>query len=35
VDVIVWDRKTFESRLYLPASFPATVLRERRLLHAA
>jgi predicted nucleotidyltransferase len=35
VDVIVWDRKAFESRLHLPASFPATVLREGRLLHAA
>jgi predicted nucleotidyltransferase len=35
VDVLVWDRQTFESRLHLPASFPATVVREGRLLHAA
>lgn len=35
VDVLVWDRETFESRLHLPASFPATVVREGRLVHAA
>jgi predicted nucleotidyltransferase len=35
VDVVVWDRETFDSRLHLPASFPATVVREGRLLHAA
>jgi predicted nucleotidyltransferase len=35
VDVLVWDRETFDSRLHLPASFPATVVREGRLLHAA
>ncbi|MGA4645048.1 nucleotidyltransferase domain-containing protein [Limisphaera sp. 4302-co] len=35
VDVIVWDRKTFESRLHLPASFPGTVVRGGRLLQAA
>ncbi len=35
VDVIVWDRETFDSRLHLPASFAATVVREGRLLHAA
>ncbi len=35
VDVVVWDRATFDSRVHLPASFPATVVREGRLLHAA
>jgi predicted nucleotidyltransferase len=35
VDVVVWDRETFDARLHLPASFPATVVREGRLLHAA
>ena len=35
VDVLVWDRAAFESRLHLPASFPATVAREGRVLHAA
>jgi predicted nucleotidyltransferase len=35
VDVVVWDRETFDSRLHLKASFPATVVREGRLLHAA
>jgi len=35
VDVLVWDRETFDSRLHLPASFPATVVREGRLLYAA
>jgi predicted nucleotidyltransferase len=35
VDVVVWDRHTFDSRLHLKASFPATVVREGRLLHAA
>ena len=34
-DVLVWARSEFESRLHLPASLPATVLREGRLLHAA
>jgi predicted nucleotidyltransferase len=34
-DVVVWDRATFEARLHLPASFPATVVREGRLLHVA
>lgn len=33
VDVVVWDRATFDARLHLPASFPATVVREGRLLH--
>lgn len=35
VDVVVWDRETFDSRLHLKASFAATVLREGTLLHAA
>jgi len=35
VDVLVWDRATFEARLHLKASFPATVAREGRLLYAA
>ena len=35
VDVVVWDRATFDARLHLVASFPATVVREGRLLHAA
>ena len=35
VDVVVWDRETFDARLHLAASFPATVVREGRLLHAA
>jgi len=35
VDVVVWDRETFDGRLHLAASFPATVVREGRLLHAA
>lgn len=32
-DVVVWDRSTFDSRLHLKASFPATVVREGKLLH--
>jgi uncharacterized protein len=35
VDVVVWDLATFDARQHLPASFPATVAREGRLLHAA
>jgi len=35
VDVLVWDRRIFDSRLHLPASFPATVVREGKVLHAA
>lgn len=35
VDVVVWDRETFDARLHLRASFPATVVREGRLLHVA
>ncbi len=34
-DVIVLTHDEFESRAHLPASLPATVLREGRLLHAA
>ncbi len=34
-DVLVWRRTAFESRLHLPASLPATVVREGKLLHAA
>lgn len=34
-DVFVWTRDEFESRRHLPASFPATVLREGKLLYAA
>lgn len=33
-DVLVWTRTSFDSRLHLPASLPATVVREGRLLHA-
>ena len=33
-DVLVWTKEAFESRLYLPASLPATVVREGRLLYA-
>ncbi|WP_447972358.1 nucleotidyltransferase domain-containing protein [Nitrospira sp. Kam-Ns4a] len=35
VDVVVWDRETFDARLHLKASFPATVVREGRLLYVA
>ena len=34
-DILVVTRSHFESRLHLPASLPATVVREGRLLHAA
>jgi predicted nucleotidyltransferase len=34
-DVLVWTASQFESRRHVPASLPATVLREGRLLHAA
>lgn len=34
-DVLVVKRGLFESRLHLPASLPATVIREGKLLHAA
>jgi predicted nucleotidyltransferase len=35
VDVVVWTRSSFDRRLHLPASLPATVVREGVLLHAA
>lgn len=34
-DVLVWTASRFESRKHLPASLPATILREGKLLHAA
>jgi predicted nucleotidyltransferase len=34
-DVLVWTRGRFESRAYLRASLPGTILREGRLLYAA
>jgi predicted nucleotidyltransferase len=34
-DVLVWTRGQFGSRLHIPASLPATVMREGKLLHAA
>ena len=33
-DVLVWTKQAFESRLHLPASLPATVVREGKLLYA-
>jgi predicted nucleotidyltransferase len=33
-DVLVWPRQNFDSRLHLPASLPATIIREGRLLYA-
>lgn len=35
VDVVVWDRETFDARLHLKASFAASVVREGILIHAA
>lgn len=35
VDVLVWTREEFESRVQVVCSLPATVLREGRLLDAA
>ena len=35
VDVVIWDRETFDARLHLKASFAATVVREGKLLHVA
>lgn len=35
IDVLVWTRSSFDRRRHLPASLPATVLREGTLLHAA
>ena len=34
-DVLVWTTSQFNSRAHLPASLPATILREGRLVHAA
>ncbi len=34
-DVLVWTRTRFHSRVRLPASLPATVIREGKLLYAA
>lgn len=34
-DIVVWTRNAFDRRARVPASLPATVLREGRLLHAA
>jgi predicted nucleotidyltransferase len=34
-DVLVWTASQFDSRLHLPTSLPATVIREGRLVHAA
>jgi predicted nucleotidyltransferase len=35
VDVLVWTKSSFDRRLHLPASLPATIIREGKLLHAA
>ena len=35
VDVHVWPRSKFESRLHLKASLPSTIIREGRELYAA
>jgi hypothetical protein len=35
VDVVVWDRATFDARVHLEASFPASVIREGKVLYAA
>jgi len=35
IDVLVWPRDYFDERLHLPASFPATIVREGKLLYAA
>ena len=34
-DILVWTREAFESSLHLPASLPATIVREGKLLYAA
>ncbi|MGH2772120.1 MAG: nucleotidyltransferase domain-containing protein [Actinomycetota bacterium] len=34
-DVVIWSRSRFDRRTRVPASLPATVLREGRLLYAA
>lgn len=35
MDLLVWTRSQFESRLHLKASLPSTVLREGKLVYAA
>lgn len=35
IDVIVWTRSRFDSRLHLKASFPSTIVREGRMVYAA
>lgn len=35
VDVLVWSKEDFDSRLHLAASLPATIAREGTLLYAA
>jgi predicted nucleotidyltransferase len=32
-DVLIWSREEFDKRLHLRASFPATIVREGKLLH--
>ncbi len=34
-DILVWTRRTFDERLHLQASLPATVVREGKLLYGA
>lgn len=34
-DVMVWTKEEFDRRVHLPASFPATIVREGRLVYAA
>ena len=34
-DVLVWTRQAFDSRLHLPASLPATITRQGKILYAA
>ncbi len=34
VDILIWTREAFDSRLHLKASLPATVIREGSLLYA-
>ncbi len=34
-DVLVWSLESFESRLHVPASLPATIEREGKLIYAA
>ena len=35
VDVVVWTREAFDSRLHLKASLPSAIVREGELLYAA